>query len=315
MGLLDRILKKPSVEMQEQNFKHNVYESEISQYSYLPRFYYIEGKKYDIDSPESVSNIPICQTKFKINDEVWGIDTILREHVNRHYSHIPDSLKEACYPKISEFEWSEYKTESSAEKTAKLKKREACAEKERKLKSISLDDMRQFKLRFKLQSPFYYNQISIALVAECDKDQIVNDLLTLNEYVSESCSIAKLEHVLILPTNELMWDYQKIDVGTQYERTQYYTYFQYEPYTKTGKFSKYPLILHYATKNITEFSPEKNYFGSVYYMQDGSVGKGTLIFHVKSIIYIIELFRKGSTLAIKKIERSENGIKDTIYKD
>ena len=55
---------------------------------------------------------------FSINGEDWGIDTVLREHVNRYYSHIPEELKSTCYPKISEFEWNGLKRESAQEKQA-----------------------------------------------------------------------------------------------------------------------------------------------------------------------------------------------------
>lgn len=314
MGLLDKLLKKSSNNIPEQNYKHNVYESEISQYSSLPRFYYITGKRYDIDSPKSVSEIPICATKFKINNEIWGIDTILREHVNRYYSQIPEALKQACYQKISDYNWSEYKTESFAEKEARQKQQEEFAAKEENLRAISLKDMTRFDFNFELQEPFYDNQMSIALVNEADKIKVENDLISLNEYVLQACTISGIKQKLEIPLKELAYDTKIMDAGSAFERTQYYTFFQCDPYTKTGKLSKYPLILHYATENITNFSPEKNYFGHIYYMQDGSIGKCTLIFHEKFIIYVIELFRKGTTLEIKKVEKSKNGIKKPLYK-
>ena len=99
MGFFDNLFKKHEPEVSKQEFKHNVYGVEISQYSSLPRYYFIQGECYDIDSPKSVSSIPVCETHFSINEEDWGIDTVLREHVNRYYSHIPEELKSTCYPK------------------------------------------------------------------------------------------------------------------------------------------------------------------------------------------------------------------------
>ena len=314
MGFLNKVFKKSFDIIPEQTFKHNVYETEISQYSSLPRFYYIEGKRYDIDSPESVSEIPICKTEFKINGELWGIDTILREHVNRYYSQIPEPLKAACYPKISDIEWSGLKVESSAEKTAVQKQAMERVEKEEKLLSISLKDMKQFDLKFDLQTPFYNNQMCIIPINKTDKIQVKKDLSSLNKYVFQACSVANIDRKLELPLDELIYNPQILDYGTPSERTEYYTFFQCEPYTKTGKLSKYPLILHYATKNKNEFQPSKNYFGCIYYMKDGSIGKCLLIFWNYSKCHTIELFRNGATLDLKKVEENQCGIKSTLYK-
>ena len=315
MKLFDRLFRRSNNDTQEHIFKHNVYDPEISQYSPLPRFYYIDGKKYDIDSPESVSEIPLCHTSFDFNGEKWGIDAILREHVNRYYSHIPEPLKAACYPKISDLEWGGYRTESPHEKISRLQQLEEQAEREKKLESITLKDMKQFDFKFNLQEPFVDNRMSIILVSETDQHLVKDDLMFLSTYVSQARDLAKIEQPLELPIDDLVYAPQQLDIGTPCERIQYYTYFQCEPYTKTRKLSKYPLVLHYGTKNMSEFDPEENCFGHVYYMQDGSIGKCTLIFWKNRIMHCIELSRKGTTLTVKKVEKGENGIKDTLYKD
>lgn len=313
MGLFDKLFKKSSIEMTEPNYKHNVYDSEISQYSPLPRFYFIKGIKYDIDSPESVSSIPMCETHFKINDDDWGIDTILREHVNRYYSHIPNDLKPACYSKIAELKNNGFYVESNAEKTARLHQAEHKKVIEDKLKSISLEDMKKFNLQFKLQEPFYDNKMSIILINEDDQKQVINDMHSLEDYVQEACSYANI-NVLKLPIDELIFEPQKLDVGKPSERSVYYTFFQCEPYTKTEKLSKYPLILHYATNAIEPFSFERNCFGRIYYMQDGSIGKCILTFWIRGFMYNIELKRKGLSLIVGKVETSNNGAKEILYK-
>lgn len=303
-----------TADISEQNFKHNIYDSEVSQYSPLPRFYYIQGKKYDIDSPESVSEIPVCSTSFEINDEFWGIDTILRVHVNTYHSRIPEPLKEACYPKISEFKWSGLETESLKEKKARQKQALELNEKTEQLKPITLNDMTQFNFNFKLQAPFYDNKMSISLADSKTQMVIEKELLNLNDYVRQACTLCNIYPELLLPIKELIYNPEILDAGTPAERTEYYTFFQCEPYTKTGKVSKYPLILHYATQNLSEFQPAKNYFGRIYYMRDGSVGKCTLVFWRDSICHTIELFREGITLKIKKIQKSQHGISEILYK-
>ena len=144
MKLFDKFFKN-SPEIPEQNYKHNVYEKETSQYSPLPRFYYIKGEKYDIDSPNSVSSIPICETHFKINDEDWGIDTILREHVNRYYTHIPEDLKTVCYSKISEIKWEGLEKLSHSEKLALEKQKEEQLREKAQLNAISRSILRIIK--------------------------------------------------------------------------------------------------------------------------------------------------------------------------
>ena len=117
MKLFDKFLKN-SPEIPEQNYKHNVYEKETSQYSPLPRFYYIKGEKYDIDSPNSVSSIPICETHFKINDEDWGNRYHSARACKQILHYIPEDLKTVCYSKISEIKWEGLEKLSHSEKLA-----------------------------------------------------------------------------------------------------------------------------------------------------------------------------------------------------
>ena len=65
MNLLNKILHINQKSKIEEKIP-NHFEEILSQYSTFPRFYYINQKKYDID------------TEFIINGEIWGIDGILR---------------------------------------------------------------------------------------------------------------------------------------------------------------------------------------------------------------------------------------------
>lgn len=313
MGLFDFF--KPKEPTPPQVFKHNVYEADISQFSSLPRYYYIQGQKYDIDSPDSVDHIPVCSTAFIINDEKWGIDGILREHVNRYFSHIPDILKNACYKKISEYNWSDYKSESPTERIARIHQENKLAEQEAKLKSITKTDMEQFDFsKFVIETPIYDNKMCIMNISEQNQEAVIQELQSLEKYINEAICIADLPDTLHLPCNTLKFDTNTIDIKDSTSVTQYYTFFECCPYTKTGKLSKFPLILHYATKNITEFDPGENYFGNIYYLQDGSIGKAKMVFWLKNMMYKIELGLKGRTLIIKKIEQSINDELQTLYK-
>lgn len=315
MGIFERIFNKdkPLKNVTEndaslQNYRHNIYDSELSQYSSLPRYYYIRGIKYDIDSPESVSEIPVCKTSFCINGERWGIDTVLRAHVYGYFQFIPDELKSACFSKNSEFSYTAFKTESESEKQARLKQKKEQLEKQEELSKISLQDMKQFDFsQFELSQPFYYNNMSIMLINSQDQDYINHKTVPLlDKYIREACSITGITENLLLSTVLIKYDTTQKVVGSQ-EITNYYTFFKCCPYTKTGKLSKYPLVLRYAHG---DFNSVKNFFGDVYYMQDGSIGKARLIFWKEYTMYKIELACKGSTLGIKSVEKNQ----ELLYK-
>ena len=55
------------------------------------------------------------------------------------------------------------------------------------------------------------------------------------------------------------------------------SHFELNPYTKTGRLSRYPPVIHCRTKYYNQYQTPKNYFGSIYYLADGSIGKARLI--------------------------------------
>lgn len=307
--MFNREIKNPSP---EQHYKHNVYTSEISQYSPLPRFYFIKGVQYDIDSPESVSMIPTCETHFNINDEDWGIDTILREHVNRYYSFIPDDLKAACYSKISDLKSAGFEKESLAEKKARISQEKAESEKEHELRSITLSDMEQFHFsNFKMENPIYDNKKSIIMITEQNQIQVKKDIELINSYVADMCQTLGINVPLCIDPSTLKFDTELL---SDFNLKQYFTFFECNPYTKTGKLSKYPLILHYATPAYTDFNPTQNFFGTISYMQDGNIGKCKLTYWLNNIMYFFDFGLKGKTLSAKKVEKHEKDIITILYK-
>lgn len=293
--------------------KHNIYLTELSQYSPLPRYYYIKGNLYDIDSPNSVSSIPVCETHFNINGEDWGIDTILRLHVNKYHYNIPNDLKASCYPKIAEIEASGLRINSEEENEAQLKHEHDEKELKNKLMSISLKDMEQFKaLPYKMDSPFYYNRMSIMLISAENKTQVKQDIQYINNFTKRACTLYGIKESLEINTDTLKFDTY---FSVQTDSREYFTYLQCNPYTKTGKLSKFPLILHYASATYLEPHPDKNFFGEIYYMQNGCIGKTRLIYWIMHTMYLFEMaIMDNKTLVIKKIEKSIDGNKELIYK-
>lgn len=307
MKLFDKLFKN-SPDVPEQNHKHNIYEKETSQYSPLPRFYYIKDRKYDIDSSNSVSSIPICETHFKINNEDWGMDTILREHA----THIQGDLKAVCYSKISEIKWAGLEKLSHSEKLVLEKQKDEQLQKKARLEAILRSDMEQFHFEnYKMEEPFYDNNKCIMLISDENKKQIANDLKLLGTYVESSCKSLCIEDNLHINPSELKFD---VSIHDKSNTTLYFTHFECNPYTKAGKKSKFPLILHYATPAYHEFDPPTNFFGDIYYLQDGTIGKARLIYWVHHVMYSFELGLTGQTLEIKKVEKSINGNKKMLYK-
>ena len=62
MNLLNKILHINQKSKIEEKIP-NHFEEILSQYSTFPRFYYINQKKYDIDTAESIKQIPLCKTE------------------------------------------------------------------------------------------------------------------------------------------------------------------------------------------------------------------------------------------------------------
>lgn len=314
MNIFNKIFdKSKSRILPEKTFRHNTYSDEISQYSSLPRFYYIRGKKIDIDSPNSIAAIPLCETHFNINDEDWGIDTVLREHVLRHYSSIPEDLKKSCFHKISEFEEAGLKKESGKEKKAAEKRLKEQNEIEKKLKSITIEDMNQFHFfRYSMAQPFYDNQMSIMLINNRKNQvQIKEDIKQINDSVKKYCNTFNIVEDLSIDVESLKFD---VTYSEKTGSKQYFTFFECTPYTPTGKLSKFPLILHYATKNHMKATFQQDYFGEIYYLQDGNIGKARLIYWIEHSMYLFSMGLKGKTLVVQKIEKSTEGNKEIIYK-
>lgn len=296
------------------SLKHNIFKEDISQYSILPRYYYIKGTLFDIDSPESVIQIPICETQFSINGEFWGIDGILREHVNRYYSKIPEALKSSCYQKIEQFKESIYQTESPTERQARIKQ---ALEKEKKIKElqkISAADMNIYGIsKYKFDNIFCDNNMAIMLVSAENKRQALNDISYMNVFLKTALKLSNIRLNYYIPIDEIDFSVIKKSVGPD-NYTEYHTYFECLPYTKTGKPSKFPLVLHYATKNNDTTESQHKYSGKIYFFQNGSIGKACLVCWLKAEMCVVNLAIINGDLNIKSIETSHGGNKVTVFK-
>lgn len=133
--------------------------------------------------------------------------------------------------------------------------------------------------------------------------QALADISYMNEFLKEACRLGNIKSKLEICTEEVLWKGNEPSVLTK------------TPHTKTGKVPKYIVDLFFTTRDSDEFEPIDNYFGHIYYMQDGSIGKAWLVCWIKKKMYCIHIGLVGTSLAIKKIEtNTQNGEKEVIYK-
>ena len=92
------------------------------------------------------------------------------------------------------------------------------------------------------------------------------------------------------------------------------TYYEYIPHTKTGRASKYPLILHYAYNDHNQTIPQIDYFGALKYLKSGNIGAARLIFWNDNNGYMINIGTVEGSLAVKKVEKCTNSSWKTMYK-
>lgn len=134
--------------------------------------------------------------------------------------------------------------------------------------------------------------------------QALTDISFMNEFLKEARKLCNIKEPLEICTEEILWEGQCV---SKLERM---------PHTKTGKAPKYIVKLRFATRDSDEFEPLDNYFGDIYYMQDGTIGKAWLVCWKRKTMYAIDIGLVGTSLVIKKVETSsqKNPEKRVIYK-
>lgn len=141
-------------------------------------------------------------------------------------------------------------------------------------------------------------------VSETNRFQALSDITIINnimeEFLRKNPIIPKLE----ICTEDIVF------TGSNP------TYLEFPGNTKTGKVPKYIAILHYRTDKYDEFEPSENYFGDIFYLKDGNIGKAKLIYWIHKSMYDITLGLSGLTLTVKRVDCLNAGDthKNTIYK-
>lgn len=288
----------------------------ISQYSDLPRYYTINGIKYDIDNPESISKIPLFKGTFFINGIEYGMDSILMEHGRKTYSK-NIKVHQAAVEKGNEFRYSGivFKTEKEKEEERIRKERWALQdlEKEKRKKqcdSFKIEDMYQFEnILFEwhwVMSLFHTNGIAWFMLNKNNQYIAFEYIDILDKLIREFYEyIPKLKEFEIF-MEEIDFDYPK----PMHKDSIANTYVECIPYTKTGKKSKYPAILHFSSSETIE---ENNriyqnhpYIGEIKIMQDGNIGSASILFAKNHTKFSFGLH--GINLIIKRIDSDYGNI-------
>lgn len=134
-----------------------------------------------------------------------------------------------------------------------------------------------------------------------DRILIDKEFEQLNVFIAFALKLARSKKKLSIDTYEFSYSHN-------------YTFYEAQPYTPTGRPSKYPLVLHYAYATHNDLNPSQDYFGELYYTKSGDIGKARLIFWERKSGYMIHLALVDNQLVVKKVERNTPANWETIYK-
>ena len=187
--------------------------------------------------------------------------------------------------------------EATSAKKAQMKFEEADA--------ISIEQNNTLS-NFKISQIQSVNQRNLMLVSDIDKEKIKNDLMLLNKLLSKAQKALEIKTKLEIKVDEIVYNSSL--------KNRLCTYFEYEPFTSSGKSSKYPFVLYFTTSDGSIATPNYECFGDIGYRQDNTVGFSTLNIWRGKQGYRIELGIIDSLLSVKRIDSMLGGTKTTIYK-
>lgn len=260
----------------------------ISQYSPFPRYFRIDGIKYDIDNPNDLRKFPLIKNTFLINGEQYGIDGLLNDHC--YYCASNKDVYWAAYNKVQEYRKNGIVNISKTE--ANQKKQYEMAQQERFLKEearkaqcngFTIEDMQQFP-----DIPIVWSCIPQLQhtngISWCQLN-LNNQAVVLN-YISQVNNIIVDAHEYIDNIDDSYIDLDAIDfdypiptcIGSMCN-----TRIECYPYTAKGKLSKYPIVIHFSTrlKSIdhgTHFT-ESCCSGEIKILRDGNIGSAFVSIH------------------------------------
>ncbi len=267
----------------------------ISQYSEFPRYYNIDGIVYDIDNISDIKKIPLIRNLIFINGKPYGMDTILFEHYRRSSDRM---LGYAAYDKCQEFRDSGIINKSDWEidmDEREQRRRENEEIRKAQCDSFTIDDMQQFP-----DIPFLFSYVTELFhtngVAWFQLN--MNNQAVVLQYISAINDIIVDAHEYISETQNAHIDLEHIDFNypaPMYEGCMCNTRVECYPYTPTGKISKYPAVIQFAT----DFNEQGvRTAGEIKILRDGNIGAATV--RINSLTFKIGLH--GLSLVLKRVD-------------
>lgn len=292
-----------------------------SQYSSMPRYYTINGIKYDMDNPWDIIKLPVFKDIITIGKDKYGMDSILRKHGRESYLGNKDVFH-ACRIKEEEYSQKGYYFETEQEKIEKQKyeahQKQKELEQAQKIAlhdSFTIDDMYQFteilfewiwvkELRHTNGIAWFMLNMNNQYIALAAIDHINSILAMSNEYTG-------FNQMLYVCTENIDFSYPVPTLKDSLPNT----FVECVPYTKTGKLSKYPAILHFrefAEKSMIGNTTFDVYrvSGKIYFMIDGSIGKADLVINE----YWVKVRLKGLNLVVQRIGKNTPDGNVDIYR-
>ena len=282
----------------------------ISNYSKYPRYFTINGTRYDIDNPYDILRIPLFRTLIEWNGVQYGMDTILLEHA-LEAQNTNLSVYHAAIDKVNEYRSNGivFKSDRELEQERiwnenRIKREQIELLRKKQCDSFTIDDMRQFS-----DIPFGWHWV--------DSLRHTNGkawfMLNMNNQAVALQYISQLDELLadgsdyIEGISNCRIDLQSIDFDFPvplHKDSLPNTRVECEPYTPSGKFSKYPAILRFASSETHHLRNGYSYqthpvLGEIHIMRDGNIGSATVEF-LGGSIFRFRLF--GLSLVIKSVD-------------
>lgn len=298
MSLFDKLIKKSN---QNDNF---------SKYSGFPRYYVIDKVKYDIDNPESIKKIPLFNKTFLVNGVTYGMDSLLMEHGRKAYDK-NIAVHQASIDKANQFRYNGivHKTDTEKKEEKEQEKRyqkqeQVKKERAKQVNKFKIQDMYQFS-----EIPFEWQWVENLMHTKGKAWFMLNmnNQHVAFQYINaidEMIGVLRNEiksfsgYEMFMEEIDFMYPFQAEKDSTPN------TYVECCPYTKTGKISKYPVILHFASSELIKnenYSYQIHpYMGEIKIMADGNIGSATVLFAKNHTKFSIGL--NGLKLVIKRVD-------------
>ena len=288
--------------------------AKLSQYSNMPRFYTIDGTRYDIDEPSDINKLPLIKSRLNINGELYGMDAILMEHGRQAYEK-NIQVHQAAISKANQYRYNGIVNKSKQElareaewEAARAKRDQLVAERKAQCDSFTIKDMAQFsnipfgwrwvdELKHTNGVAWFMLNMNNRQIAQSYIEQLSEMILDAHEYV-EGISNLKID----LP--QIDYDYPVPLRKDSMPNTRVECY----PYTKSGKISKYPVILKFSTSEMEHPAYGEPFqmhpiSGEIKILKDGHIGSAKVGFaYPYNALFTFGLY--GLSLVIKRIDRN-----------